>query len=372
MKKITFLVLLVGAYSALYSQNANFIITGTSLKLINTGGVKLLLHNANFENNASDSAVQGESEFILAGSNETSLGGSFANSFQKLQINKEANSVLLGHHLNISKELSLVSGLIDIGLHSLIMGNANLIGGSDISYIKTSGIGVLKRNLTNMDQLFPVGNASYNPAVLTNSGTTNDTVNIRVIDNVTANGTGFGATLLLPFVKRSWSVGTNKPSGESKVNIRFHWDKAHEVNGFKDSSSFIVRHDGVKWEKLGGVLGNLINKSTQTVQGISQFSTFSISSHALFVSNIFHRLNKVYPNPFTTSFTIEIASKLVEKAKIRVYDLNGRLVAESTMDLNIGINTVQLNHLSQLTAGTYMLAVETNKQIISKRIIKLL
>ena len=372
MKKIILLVVLLGNYFSILAQNANFILTGTSLKLTNSGGVKLVLDNANYENNASDSSLQGESDLILTGSNQTTMGGLFANNFQKLQINKQENSVLLGHELTVSQELSLVSGLIDIGAHSLNMGNANLRGGSDNSYVQTSGTGVLKRNLTNGDQLFPVGNISYNPAILTNTGTTNDTVIIRVIDNVTADGTGFGNTLSLPFVKRSWSVETNKPSGENKVSMRFHWDKSHEVNGFNDSSSFVVRHDGANWERLGGTLGNVLNKSTHTVHGISQFSTFSISSHALLVSNVLPRLIKTYPNPFTTVFTIEIASKIAEKAKISVYGINGQLLIESTFDLNIGINTVELNQLSQLAAGTYVFAVETNNQVISKKIMKLL
>jgi len=372
MKTIILVLIIVGNYSSLFAQNANFILTGTSLKLTNSGGVKLVLDNANYENNASDSSLQGESELILTGSNQTTMGGLFANNFQKLQINKQENAVLLGHQLTVSQELSLVSGLIDIGPHSLNMGNSNLIGGSDDSYVQTSGTGVLKRNLTNGDQLFPVGNASYNPAVLTNTRTTNDTVTIRVIDNVTADGTGFGNTLSLPFVKRSWSVGTNKPSGENKVSMRLHWDEAHEVNGFNDSSSFIVRHDGVNWERLGGTLGNVMNKSTHTVHEISQFSTFSISSHAFLVSNVLPRLIKIYPNPFTTSFTIEIASKLAEKAKVSVYGINGQLLIESAFDLNIGINTVELNQLSQLAVGTYVFAVESNNQVISKRIIKLL
>lgn len=372
MKKIILLVVLAGICLTTFSQNANFIITGSSLKLINTGGVKLLLHNTNFENNAADSSVQGDSELILTGSNEITMGGLFANSFHNLQIDKLGSAVILGHHLNISNQLTLNSGNVDIGSNNLNLGTGNLVGGSDSSYIKTSGSGVMKRYLTRGDQIFPVGNASYNPAVLTNTNSSSDTFNIRVMDNVTQDGSGLGFTLPFPFVKRSWSVGTSKTGGDNNVSIRLHWDKEQEMNGFTNAVSFMVRHDGANWEKLGSILGNAFDKNSHTVKGISHFSTFSISSHSELISNILQRINKVYPNPFTSSFTIEIASKLEERAKLRLYSISGNLVAESTMELKIGLNPIQMKNLDHLQPDNYILMVETNQQLFSKRIVKLL
>lgn len=371
MKNIILLALLTGTYLVSFSQNASFVISGSSIKLVNTGDIKLALHNTNFENNAADSAVQGDSEFILTGLNETTMGGLFANNFQKLKIDKIGSSVLLGHHLNVSHQLSLVAGNFDIRSHNLNLGTANLLGGSDLSYIKTSGEGVLKRFLKAGDQLFPVGNTSYNPALLTQAGTSSDTFNIRVADKVTGDGLGLGDLIPHPFVNRSWAIGATKSSGSNNVNIRLHWDEAHEINDFDDSSSFMVRHDGTKWEKLGGLLGSALDKSAHTVNGISHFSTFSVSSHALLVSNILHSLIKVYPIPFVSNFTIEIASKLDEKVQLRLYTISGKLVAERTMLLKIGLNKLVMSDLSQLLPDNYVLVIATNEKLISKRLVKI-
>ena len=371
MKKIVILVIFFGNCLASFSQNANFIISGRSLKLVNAGDVKLTLHNTNFENNASDSALSGESEFILTGLNETTVGGTFANNFQKLKIDKSGTSVLLGQHLDISQQLSLNSGNIDIGSKNLNLGSANILGGSDLSYIKTSGNGVLKRFLTEGEQLFPVGNTSYNPALLIQAGFSSDTFNVRVADKVTSDGSEVGNTLPHPFINRSWTIGANKSSGSNNVNIRLHWNEEHEINGFDDSSSFIVRHDGVNWEKLGGILGKAFDKNAHTVNNISHFSTFSVSSYSALVSNVLHRINKVYPIPFVSSFTIEIASKLVEKAQLRLYSINGSLVAENTMQLNIGLNKLIMNNLDKLLPDNYILVIATDKKIISKRVMKI-
>ena len=372
MKKIIFTVVFVVICTMSFSQNANFIITGSSLKIINSGGVKLLLDNTNFENNASDSSIQGQSEFIITGINSTTMGGSFSNNFQNLQINKSGSAVMLSHHLNVSNLLTLTSGNIDIGSNDLNLGTANLVGGSDNSYVKTSGTGVLKRHLITGDQTFPVGNATYNPAILTNnSSTSSDTFNVRVTDNVTLDGTGLGITLQHPFVNRSWSVGATKLDENNNVTLRLHWEEEHEINGFNKANSFMVRHDGKNWEKLGGVLASTFDNNSHTVTDINHFSTFSISSHPLFISNVLHRINKIYPNPVISNLTIEIASKLEENANLKIYTINGSFIVENIIQLRIGLNTIQMNNLSHLQEGIYIICVETNQQVYSKRFIKI-
>lgn len=370
MKKIIFIATFVAMLTASYAQNANFIVTGSSIKIINSGGIKLLLHNTNYENNAADSSFQGESELILTGSNQTTMGGAFANNFQKLEINKSGSAVILGHFLNVSNQLMLTSGNIDIGSNNLNLGTANLIGGSDESYVKTSGSGVMKRYLTTGEHIFPVGNASYNPAVLTSSSlTTSDTFNVRVKDNVTHDGTGLGNTLPLPFVKRSWDIG-EATQGGNNISVGLHWDEQHGINGFSNLNSFIVRHDGNSWEKMGGQLGSAFAKNSHTVHQIDDFSTFSISSHSELVSNVLHKINKIYPNPVISNLTIEIASKLEEKANLRIYAMNGSLIAERIIQLRIGLNTNQMNNLSHLQSGVYIICVETNQQVYTNRFIK--
>lgn len=168
--------------------------------------------------------------------------------------------------------LYLTSG--NLVLSSNNMTAQNITGGSATSYVKTNSTGVLIRPEFGAYTLFPVGNSAYNPAGITNSGTA-DSYNVRVVDNVTADGTGVGSTITNPVVNRTWMISEGL-SGGSNVNLKLFWNGAGEqINNFNLANSPYMAHYSTTWDNWGGV----VTASVAEKSGITTFSPFTVMSN---------------------------------------------------------------------------------------------
>jgi hypothetical protein len=169
--------------------------------------------------------------------------------------------------------------LVEVGTNNFVMGASSLSGGSATSYVKTASTGILSRNVAGTATTFPIGNGSFNPATLTNTGTA-DVFSLRVIDNVTSNGTGVGATTTEAVVNRTWMID-EATIGGSNVTLRLQWNGAGEqINTFSPSSAFIAHYmsSAAMWDNIGGTVGADFVESA----GITSFSPFTISSSPTF------------------------------------------------------------------------------------------
>jgi hypothetical protein len=64
---------------------------------------------------------------------------------------------------------------------------------------------------------------------------------------------------------------------------------------------------------------------------------------------------KVYPNPFSESFTLAVPAENNEQVDVAIYDLGGKLVYQNRFaNLNKGINYLQVQTPSSLKPGVYM------------------
>jgi PKD repeat protein len=72
----------------------------------------------------------------------------------------------------------------------------------------------------------------------------------------------------------------------------------------------------------------------------------------------------VYPNPSTGLYTIQ----LEDMSEISVYDISGSLIVQKTCSNNCGQFHLDLSHLRD---GTYILMVNSNDAVVTKRLIKL-
>lgn len=74
---------------------------------------------------------------------------------------------------------------------------------------------------------------------------------------------------------------------------------------------------------------------------------------------------KVYPNPSENRITIQLDQKLVTKAQLNLYNLNGQLMKNLE-----SITFPLILDLSELDEGTYLLQVEIANETIERKIIK--
>ena len=174
---------------------------------------------------------------------------------------------------NSPSVLYLTSGNLILGVNDFKANSVN--GGTASSYVCTPSTGVLKQVVQTNPVTFPIGNSTFNPAIVTNGGT-GDLFHLRVIDNVTDNGTGIGTTTILPVIKRTWMVN-EEISGGSNVNLNLFWNGvSEEINNFQASTPYIGHYitSNNQWTNIGGSPGSQNIESS----GITTFSPFSIFS----------------------------------------------------------------------------------------------
>jgi len=77
---------------------------------------------------------------------------------------------------------------------------------------------------------------------------------------------------------------------------------------------------------------------------------------------------KIYPNPSSGNFAIEMKELSNTDASVTITDISGRLVGTEKLNSNfIGANTWQFN--SNLSAGTYLIHIDTGLSLITKKLI---
>lgn len=79
----------------------------------------------------------------------------------------------------------------------------------------------------------------------------------------------------------------------------------------------------------------------------------------------------VSPNPFSSHLNLNIDWKNAEAASLRIFNSNGKLISTRSLQLMKGTNFVQLNDLSGIPAGNYILQISSGADQVIKQISKL-
>jgi uncharacterized repeat protein (TIGR01451 family) len=119
-------------------------------------------------------------------------------------------------------------------------------------------------------------------------------------------------------------------------------------------------------DDITGVNANIIYYRLRQVD-IDGFSSFSkVVSVRLKKSADF----TVSPNPFTSYININIDWKSNETTVMRVFSVTGKQVFAKSIKMNKGTNYVQVNELSTLTPGNYIIQFNSNEGQIIKQVTK--
>ena len=79
----------------------------------------------------------------------------------------------------------------------------------------------------------------------------------------------------------------------------------------------------------------------------------------------------VYPNPFSAYINLTVQSDSKSDAILSIFNSNGQKFTQKNLNLNQGINNLNINDLNSLPKGIYMIEVAGDKLKLSSRIIKL-
>ncbi len=215
--------------------------------------------------------------------NIQTIGGTSQTQFYNLEIsNNNSNNVVLNQSVSVANNFKFDGNRkFELGNNSLtFLGNSNISGANNSRYFVTNGNGTVNRVVSNGNVIFPVGISLYNPCTLSNSGTS-DVFSVRVIDNVTQDGSGIGSTTPAKCVKRTWMI-SEATTGGSNVTMKLQWNgnNSEHINGFVYNPGFmyIAHHNGSVWEDKGfNGQSNAANAHFLTQANITSFSPFSIA-----------------------------------------------------------------------------------------------
>ncbi len=343
--------------------SAQIVSDGANLKIVCSGSPQIVVTDLSYKNDASSTHfVAGTSKVIFNGNGtatETinSTAG-YTTEFGDVTLDR-TNGLLLQAPINVTGTLSLTNGLLDIAGYTLNMQANPIVGGSPLSYIKTSGTGTLNRSVGATAVDYPIGAAAYNPARLINTGTA-DVISLRVVDNVTNDGTALGLTTTEAVVNRTWMIG-EEIAGGTNATIRLYWNGAgEEINGFAATNAFMAQYVSASsmWDNLGGSMGTgYIETSNNTA-----LSPFTISSSNTFAPLAINELNfdsfsfTAYPNPSTGNFNVKLEGIALDgNAQLNITDVNGRLMRSMELENSTMVYTISENNLSP---GVYYLQIQ--------------
>jgi hypothetical protein len=224
------------------------------------------------------------------GTGAQSLTANGGETFQFLLIQKTVGSNLtLNNPVTVNSTLTLTSGTVTLGNNDLRA--TTQASGSSTSYAITNGTGRLRLDVGNTNILFPVGNSTYNPVTLNNSGT-QDVYGVIARDG--AAGSESDATKI---VLRSWDINEGS-AGASNLAITAQWNAPIAQTG-QEASNF-VRGNIIKW--LGNFTSGAWSNNVATLSGSNPYTytASGITTLGIFEPGI---ENAFLPIPLITSYT---------------------------------------------------------------------
>lgn len=218
-------------------------VAGGNLKVNNSS---LVLQDMNFVNDGTFSSTDGN--VVFTGSSTSAISGTNSPIFDSLTINKSSGEVQLAQNVTIGSHLELQSGNLDLQTSNASMADPSTIGGaSSTSYVQTSSTGTLSRPVADAAVTFPVGNSSYNPAILNNNGGSADFYNVRVRDEL-LDGGSTGTQVDEYGVNRTWEIGETSAGG-SNLDVTLAWSNAEEI-GTTGSDYVQANYNSSMWNTV--------------------------------------------------------------------------------------------------------------------------
>lgn len=309
MKSIIITFIIMCSAFLVQAQTTKLHITGGNVNV--NGASKIVLNDVQWINDGTFSAGSSEVEISgTASSANTTIGGTSTTSFYELKINKSSNDVTLAKDIEVTNELTLSSGKLLIDDYLLTMDNTAAISNFNSDrYIKTDGTGGLIREVGASNVVFPVGNSTYTPLSVQNSGTT-DAFFIRTSAEVLENGNS-GNALTTDVVDRTWFVEEGVAGG-SNLTLTATWNAADELTGFDRTQSYLSHYTGSGWNASVPGAASGSNPYSISRSGITTLSPFAVGSNGALPIELF-------------SFTALRRNEYVQLEWITVTEINSDL-----------------------------------------------
>lgn len=257
-----------------------------------------------------------------------------------------------------------------------LYGNAVMEGGSEASYIMTSGTArlVMWVDGNNSESVeFPLGDADgYAPVRLQNGAAGNVQFAVKEYSVVYYDGTsGYAINNSEPVVNKTWDIDADA-SAAIDIDMEVQWMENMEVNGFDRTEAYISHYIDGGWDTYAASSAQATGSGSYSLSrtSITSLSPFSVQNEGAVGIEVAATTNGdflFYPNPVRDQLSIESNGTLYDL--IRIYDLSGKLIHQETIT---GAFNRTVPDLRSLKEGIYMLSISNNGQVVAtERIVKI-
>lgn len=272
-----------------------------------------------------------------------------------------SGSVSFDSDFDVSGQLTLVSGSIDIGDNNLQIGAiAAIIGADATSYVIVGTNGTLSMQVTagaTDSTFFPVGTSlQFAPAAIElNVGSTSGVVSVGVTAGVLSNGvSGYHLSANQPVVALTWHVSSDISSNLS-LNLRVLWNAVMEVNAFNRAASYISHYASGSWDVKATAsaqpeVNGMFSLQRTNVTSLSPFAVFDQNTSTGLSSVQADDMIHVYPNPASNFVQLTIESGTTVPLSVEVYSLTGQQVKAMVITNNPSVIS-----LGELEKGGYFI-----------------
>ncbi len=279
-------------------------------------------------------------------------------------------SVMLGSDAEVSGTLDLQNGFIAIGNSDLMVSGA-VNGGTDASYVVTTGQGSLMLDLTTATEaFFAVGTeVSYAPATLMQaSGSASGMFGVSVANDVWAMGTAGGdLSAATSVVDHTWNV-TSDLSADIDLTMTLEWDAAAEVNAFNRADAYISHYTNAAWDvaATSSAMLNAQGRYEISRSGFTSLSPFAVFDGAtsVGVEEVEELSVSFFPNPAIDLVTYNLEGQN-GNTSIDLLDASGKVVATEIAQSTRGTLDV-----SSLPSGIYMMRFTNEESVTTARMVK--
>ena len=187
---------------------------------------------------------------------------------------------LLGDN-TINGTLTLTSGKLTLpanGILRIASGNA-IVGGSSSSYIVADPSSVVRMDAIASARVLPIGSATnYLPVTITPAST--ESLNIKVFEGITADGTSAGTALSAPqkttVVNAVWNISQVGAAAATNSTVKVEWPASLEgadITAAAAADLGLISNSGTGgWNSPTGSLDKTNHSATATVTSFGSFS----------------------------------------------------------------------------------------------------
>lgn len=245
------------------------------------------------------------------------------------------------------------------------VGSPTLVGGS---YQYTAALpSFLADSAHNLNQYrFTVASTAANLASPSCSFVANTVIVVMVNNCMTPLKTGllgFAGKLSGGIATLNWKVQDEEP------NIIYKIERSFDQVNFSEI--------GTAFGKYASTGGSYNFRDPEPVKGnvyyrirMIEGNNHNYSRLILLSTGVEFEIKSVI-NPFNTKVEIQLTTPREGSAELVIADTYGKIVHRSKRIVSAGLNSVTLDNLANLSAGTYFLRVQLNGKSINKKIVKI-